>query len=112
MRLALGSGALAALSLMAAGLLRFPVDDPATDAQVSAVSGTPVPRAVSRTVRAATRVRYIQLAPGQRAPNGATVIDAAAPTPRVVVRTLRVQAKAQAPAPRVRQARTRQSGRG
>ena len=103
MRLGLGAGAIAAMSIMAAGLIRFPVADAPVDAQEQQVAQA----AVTRPVRTEKRVRYVQLKPGQKAPKGATVIDAAAPTPRVVVRTIQVQA----PAARVRQTKTRQSGR-
>ena len=40
-------------------------------------------------------IHYIQLLPGQTAPPGAKVIDAAAPTPQVIVKT--VPAPAQKP---------------
>jgi len=104
MRLGLGAGAIAALSIMAAGLIRFPVADPPVDAQDQQVAQV----AVRRPERTEKRVRYVQLTPGQKAPKGATVIDATAPTPRIVVRTVQVQA----PAARVKPAKTRQSGRG
>ena len=104
MRLGLGAAAIAALSIMAAGLVRFPVDDPAA-ADTGWVDET---TAQVQNVRVEKRVRYVQLKPGQKAPKGAKVIEAAAPTPRVVVKTI----QAAAPAPKVKKTRTRQSGRG
>ena len=104
MRLGLGAGAIAAMSIMAAGLIRFPVADPIVEGDDEQVPQAVLPR----DVRVEKRARYEQLKPGQKAPRGATVIDAVAPTPRVVVRTVQVQD----PAPRVKKAKTRQSGRG
>ena len=102
MRLGLGAAAIAALSVMAAGLVRFPVSDPVVaDDPTTAVAAV-------RETKVERRIRYVHLKPGQKAPPGAKVIDAAAPAPRVVVTRI------QAPAP-VRQrrtvTRTRQSGR-
>jgi hypothetical protein len=103
MRLGLGAAAIAALSIMAAGLVHFPSADPA-----AAGGDTALAEAPAQDIRIEKRVRYVKLKPGQKAPPGAQVIDAAAPTPRVVVRTI------QAAAPKVVRrttTRTRQSGR-
>jgi hypothetical protein len=102
MRLGLAAGAIAALSVMAAGLVRFPAADPATVADDATLAEAPAP-----AVRVEKRIRYVQLKTGQKAPPGARVIDAAQPTPRVVVTRI------QAPAPVRRRVvtRTRQSGR-
>ena len=102
MRLGLGAGAIAALSIMAAGLVRFPVSDPTPVVDDAALAQAP-----AQNVTVEKHTRYVKLKPGQKAPPGARVIEAAAPTPRVVVRTI------QAAAPRVVQrtvTRTRQSG--
>jgi len=103
MRLGLGAGAIAALSIMAAGLVRFPVDDPAAADTGHVDQST----AQVQNVRVEKQVRYVQLKPGQKAPPGARVIEAAAPAPRVVVKTI----QAAAPAAKVTKTRTRQSGR-
>ena len=87
MRLGLAAGAVAALSVMVAGLVRFPVADPVTTAD--ALAGTADTTTTVET-KVQKRIRYVQLKPGQAAPPGAKVIDAAAPTPRVVV--TRIQA--------------------
>ena len=104
-RWAVGATALAALTVIGAGLVRFPTaaDDspaagPSTDA--STVRRDP-------GVTPERRVRYVRLKPGQRAPAGAKVIREAAPTPRVVVR--RVAAPPQPTSVR-RVTHTRQSG--
>ena len=101
-RLVVGAGALAALSVMAAGLVRYPVADLATaDRSVAATA------AHATHVKVQRRVRYVRLRPGQRAPDGARVIQEHAPAPRIVVRHVTV------PTPvTVRRApvRTRQSG--
>jgi hypothetical protein len=101
MRLAFGASAIAALTVMTTSLQRLPAvaDGPAT--AVDAVEHT-----VARAVRTRKRIRYVELKPGQKAPPGAKVIDRAAPTPRVVVNTIRVPVRV------VRTVtRTRQSGR-
>ena len=106
MRLGLAAGGIAAMSIMVAGLVRFPAPDPATVADDGAPGGDTAV-AAPRRVKVEKRIRYVRLKPGQKAPPGARVIDAAQPTPRVVVTRI------QAPAPRrVRVVtRTRQSGR-
>lgn len=111
-RLGMAAGAVAALSVMAAGLVHAPAAEPVVAEDPTA---EPV-AAVPREVQVVRTVRYVQLKRGQTPPPGATVIAAAAPTPRVVV--TRVVAAAAAPrTTSVRQttrkpaARTRQSGR-
>ncbi|MFN8619405.1 MAG: hypothetical protein U0869_01500 [Chloroflexota bacterium] len=105
MRLGLAAGAIAALSVMAAGLVRFPSADPATIADDTTAAAVDAPAVAA--VQVEKRIRYVQLKPGQKAPPGARVIDAAQPTPRVVVTRI------QAPAVVHRRVvtRTRQSGR-
>jgi hypothetical protein len=98
----MGAGALAAVTVIGAGLVHYPT---AADA--------PLPTASSEAVAAATRqvereVRYVHLKPGQKAPEGAKVIREAAPKPRVIVR--RVVVPAPTRTSRV-VARSRQSGR-
>jgi hypothetical protein len=122
-RLMVGAGAIAALTVIGSGLVRFPV---ASDDVVATTSGNgageadagsrgvrssdaKASKARARTKRA---VKYVRLKPGQKAPKGAKVIREAAPTPRIVVRRT-----APAPAPAAAQrtrvkvvTRTRQSG--
>lgn len=100
-----GVGAVAALSIIAAGLVRVPLAAPVTaDASAPVTPETP---AEGRTVKVKRPVRYVRLEPGEKAPPGARVIREAAPTPRVIVREVapRVQRVTRAPV-----ARTRQSG--
>jgi hypothetical protein len=79
-RLVVGAGALAALSVMGAGLVR-----PPTSGAVQADDGgAKTTRAIRVTVE--RRVRYVRLRPGQQAPPGARVIQEDAPAPRIVVR--------------------------
>lgn len=96
----MGASAVAAVTIIAAGLVDFPLasaqSEPAPATDRGAGAG-----------RAERPVRYVRLRPGENAPTGATVIREAAPTPRVVVR--RVDPPA-APASRPKVARTRQSG--
>jgi hypothetical protein len=91
-RLALGAGAVAALTVIAAGLVRFPVATDAVSSQAgSSQSGSSTAGAASTTPASATvlrPVRYVRLKRGQQAPPGARVIQKAAPKPRVVVRTI------------------------
>jgi hypothetical protein len=101
-RLVVGAGALAALSVMAAGLVRFPVSDlPRPDETAAA------PVARTRRVKVERPVRYVRLRAGQQAPPGARVIEEDAPAPRIVIRHVTPPARAT-----VRRAtvRTRQSG--
>lgn len=116
-----GAGAVAAVSVIAAGLVRFPAtaDDlaaggsQATAGEATAVAGK---AAKDRKKRKASKrdtatekrpVKYIRLKPGQKAPKGAKVIREAAPTPRIVVQ--RTAPSAQRSKSRV-VTRTRQSG--
>jgi len=96
-----GGAALAALLIIGAGLVRFPVnpDEPAgvPDADPSRRKDTTVKRPV----------HYVRLKPGQTAPPGARVIREAAPTPRIVVRLVPSAGQA---AQRGVVVRTRQSG--
>jgi len=106
-RLMIGAGAIAALTVIGAGLVRFPVSG------TEASSVTPGGATTERPVEATPRVRYIKLKPGQKAPEGARVIKRKAPPPRVVVRRVTVSAPSASrsaptrPRPVVR---TRQSG--
>jgi hypothetical protein len=96
----LGAGALAAVTVVGAGLVDFP----------PAMAEEPLPpaeAAVTTTEKVKRPVTYVRLKPGQKAPKGARVIKEAAPTPRVVVQRVVV------PAPRQSGrtvARSRQSG--
>jgi hypothetical protein len=86
MRLVLGASALAGLSAVATGLIRPPATEPVTG---SSDTTTEVLVAPKPEVRVVKRIRYVRLAPGEHAPPGARVIREAAPTPRVVVTTVR-----------------------
>jgi hypothetical protein len=99
-RLVVGGGALAALSIVLAGLLRPPTTEDAPSARAG-----PGPD-VARTARIERRVRYVRLGPGEKAPPGARVILKAAPTPRVVRDILASDRRTTRPPV----ARTRQSG--
>jgi hypothetical protein len=78
--------AIAAVSIMSAGLVRFPA--PSGDA-IAADGAAAVSIEILATARPEVivkhKVRYVQLKPGERAPKGAKVISGAVPTPRVVV---------------------------
>ncbi len=113
MRFVYGAGAVAAMSVMAVGLVQ--PDFAATADQSTSSDPTADPTAVAQspgtTIQHVTR--YIQLKPGETAPPGARVIAANAPTPRVVVTHNApsgpaVQPAARPPAPKPV---TRQSGR-
>jgi hypothetical protein len=116
MRFVYGAGAVAAMSVMAVGLVQ--PDFAATADQTGTSDGATVdPNAVAQapgSVAVRHVTQYIHLKPGETAPPGATVIAANAPTPRVVVThnqpanppTAQPAARPPAPAPR-----TRQSGR-
>jgi hypothetical protein len=97
----MGAGALAAVTVIGAGLVDFP----------PAVAETAPASLVEPSVIGAERVerpvRYVRLKRGQKAPKGAKVIREAAPTPRVVVRRV-VTTKQRQPQRSV--VRTRQSG--
>ena len=103
MRLALGASAMAAISVMSVGLVRFPA---ATTPTADAVSG-PSPATVTADVQVNHVIQYVHLKPGQKAPPGAKVITPDAPAPRVVV--THAAAAVQAPQRRVI-VQTRQSG--
>ncbi len=103
MRLTLGMGAVAAVSVMAAGMIRFP---PAKPTSTDVVTEPAAPQA--QTVEVHHIVQYLHLKPGQQAPLGATVIDANAPAPRVVVSHVAAP-PGPAPTPRVI-VKTHQSG--
>lgn len=82
MRLALSGGGIAVLSALAAAIVLPPRQAaPAFDNQQAAGP-------VSTAMQVQRPVRYVQLSPGETAPPGATVIDAAAPTPQTVVVTI------------------------
>jgi hypothetical protein len=118
MRLVYGAGAVAALSVMAVGLVQ---PDPGATDPAAAPDPTAKPDRVAQApadsgVRHVTR--YIHLKPGQTAPPGAKVIAADAPTPRIVVThngpSAPVSQPATQPAPKpapTRKPVTRQSGR-
>jgi hypothetical protein len=96
LRLVLGAGGIATLSALVTAI----VVPPAPVTPVPA--GTPV---APTTVTRQRPVQYVQLAPGQSPPPGATVIDAKAPKPITVVTTV------PAPAPQTVVVRTTQSGK-
>lgn len=113
MRFVYGAGAVAAMSVMAVGLVQ--PDFAATADQIVGSNSTPDPNAVAQVPAdvAVTHVtQYIHLQPGETAPPGATVIAPDAPTPRIVVThnapTGQVAQPAARPAPRPV---TRQSGK-
>jgi hypothetical protein len=105
MRLALGAGGIAAMSALATAIILppRPVTQVAIDPQAQAVD--PLANPASQVQRP---IRYVQLAPGQTAPPGATVINGSAPTPGSLVVTV-------TPAPQATQKRvvvkTSQSGK-
>lgn len=105
MRMALGAGGIAAFSALAAAIVLPPHTAPAAAQQQATDQGSsPTPIQVVRPIQ------YVQLAPGQTAPPGATVIDASAPTPITVVVTVPAPAqKAAAQTPTI--IRTTQSGK-
>ena len=100
-RLMLGAGALAAVTVVGAGLVDFP----------SAVAEEPLPAPATAEVTQAEKVKrpvkYVRLKPGQKAPKGAKVIKETAPSPRVVVQRVVVPAQSQT---RRAVTRSRQSG--
>ncbi len=89
MRIVLGSTGLAILSAIASAIVAPPRPSSAGPAQASGNAPAGTPTTVEQPIQ------YIQLLPGQTAPPGAKVIDAAAPTPQVIVKT--VPAPAQKP---------------
>jgi hypothetical protein len=118
MRFVYGAGAVAAMSVMAVGLVQ-PDFAATADQSGSSDAATVDPNLVAQApadvaVRHVTQ--YVHLQPGQTAPPGATVIAANAPTPQVVVTHNQpanppaAQPAARPPAPAPKPA-TRQSGR-
>jgi hypothetical protein len=103
MRLALGAGGLAVLSALAATIVNPPQSSIPITANVPQATD---PQATGVNVQ--QQVQYVQLLPGQSPPPGATVIDAAAPTPQTVVVTI-TAAPAKKAAPVI--IRTTQSGK-
>lgn len=117
-RLVMGIGALAALSVMGAGMGRLPATtqrDPAASTTTEPVSARLAGVGAANRVPVERPVRYVRLKPGEKAPRGARVIREQAPAPRIVVRWVsapessaaasRVSSTSRAPV-----ARTRQSG--
>lgn len=84
MRLALGAGGIAVLSALAATIVSPPQTTSPVTADVPQQAA--VPQGTGVDVQ--QPIQYVQLLPGQSAPPGATVIDAAAPTPLTVVVTV------------------------
>jgi hypothetical protein len=80
MRIALGTGFLAVISAILSAIVAPP--QPVVGEPVAGVMPATSPEAQVR------QVVYVQLKPGETAPPGATVIDAAAPTPITVVTVL------------------------
>ena len=97
LRFALGTGGIAALSALLTAIVA-----PPSPASPSAPLTTPAAQA---TVTQQRPVQYVQLAPGQAAPPGASVIDAKAPKPITIVTTV------PAPAQQTVVVRTTQSGK-
>jgi hypothetical protein len=115
-RIGVAVGAVAALSVIAAGIGRMPGaatdGSTATAASVLPIS-SPTTAGSVRATRVERPVRYVHLRPGQKAPPGARVVHSAAPAPRVVVRWVTPTASSpvsRAPVSRAPVARTRQSG--
>ncbi len=100
-RLMLGAGALAAVTVVGAGLVDFP------PAVAEEAPSRPATTHVAKAEKVKRPVKYVRLKPGQKAPKGATVIREAAPTPRVIVQRI-VTSAPRRPARSV--ARSRQSG--
>ena len=118
-RMMVGAGALAAMTVIGAGLVRFPVaadELVAVESKGSDRAEARQPKATRTRITSAKRqVRYVRLKPGQRAPRGAKVIREAAPTPRVVILRVAQAAPAAGAAQQPRATRrvvtrTRQSG--
>ncbi len=97
LRFALGAGGIAALS----ALLTAIVVPPSPASPSSSVATPTVPASVTQQ----RPIQYVQLAPGQAAPPGASVIDAKAPKPVTIVTTV------PAPAQQTVVVRTTQSGK-
>ena len=101
LRFALGAGGLATLSALVTAIVTPAPVAPAapTGTGTTTIAGT------SATIAAPRPVRYVQLAPGQSPPPGATVIDAKAPKPITIV------TRVPAPGPQTVVVRTNQSGK-
>jgi hypothetical protein len=82
----IGAGAVAALTVVGAGMVRFPV------AATETPSAATADRTTKKAANAQRLVRYIKLKRGQKAPKGAKVIQKAAPKPRIVIRRVTVSA--------------------
>ena len=102
MRIALGAGGLAAFSALMTAIVL-----PPSPAVVVTTDGQQVvgPAAAGTPLQVQRPVQYVQLQPGQTAPPGANVIDAAAPQPVTVVTTV------PAPAQKPTYVKTTQSGK-
>lgn len=96
LRVALGAGGIATLSALITAIVVPP--SPTVPAPVATPGG-------SATLTRQRPVRYVQLAPGQSPPPGATVIDAKAPKPITIV------TRVPAPAQQTVAVRTTQSGK-
>lgn len=103
-RVVLGLGTIAAMSIVTAGLARFPVTD---TVDTAALDPGHTAEAHQEVIH---RIRYVQLRRGERAPTGARVVSRPDPTPRVVVRTLPSERQTTTAPKRRTVARSRQSG--
>jgi hypothetical protein len=99
MRIALGAGFLAILSAITSAIVAPPQPTVGQAMDPALANAGATPDAVARPVV------YVQLQPGQTAPPGAKVIDAAAPTPLTVVTVV------PAPAQKAVVVKTTQSGK-
>jgi hypothetical protein len=97
LRFALGTGGIAALSALLTAIVV-----PASSVSPSSSVAVPIAQA---TVTQQRSIQYVQLAPGQAPPPGASVIDAKAPKPITIVTTV------PAPAQQTVVVRTTQSGK-
>ncbi len=97
----LGAGGVAAFSALMTAIVAPPAQAPTTSATTAPIDQT----ATVSTVSVQAPVQYVQLQPGQSAPPGATVIDAAAPKPITVV------TQVPAPPPKTIIVHTTQSGK-
>jgi hypothetical protein len=113
MRFVYGAGAVAAMSVMAVGLVQPDFAATADQSGSGNAGHTSTVAQVPPDVTVRHVTQYIHLKPGQNAPPGATVIAAAAPTPRVVVTHTSPGGPVAQPAPRPANPKpvTRQSGR-
>lgn len=110
-RLMVGVGALAALSVIAAGIGRLPgvsEENASSSADLDPGVTTLTAAVPAGKTRVERPIRYVRLKPGQKAPPGAKVIRETAPAPRVVVHW--VTPTSSSSSTRAPVARTRQSG--